>query len=102
MSKLVSDQLNSLRHKFRQFEHGGHCFGSEEITGLVEQLRLIAADAAALEDRVAGARRQRGQIPAFPPPPPRPPMPPRPQPGAMAIGTFYFVPAGEPRPGRGA
>ncbi|MBX3580800.1 MAG: hypothetical protein KF810_02740 [Rhizobiaceae bacterium] len=96
MTKLVSVRVARLREKFRQFEHGGQCFGSDEIASIVAELRAIGVEAAALEDRVAAASRRSQQIPAFPVPP-RPPMPPRPQPGAVQLGSvplgrIVFVP----------
>lgn len=93
MSKLASPRLAALRQKFRQFEHGGQCFGSEDISGIVRELGELVALAKALEDEVAGQRR-RPEVRAAPPLPP--PPPPAFHPKATAIGTFYFVPAGQP------
>jgi hypothetical protein len=82
----VSQRIHALRQKFAQFEHGGHCFGSEEMMALGRELRGIAAAAEQLEAR------KDVPLPGFPPRP-APSQPPQPQPGAIAVGTFFFVPA---------
>ncbi len=87
MNKLVSARLAELRQKLRQFEHGGHCFGSEEMSGLVGELSSIITAARAMEDEVAGARRRADK--AAPRPNAQPARAARP---AVPIGTFYFVP----------
>lgn len=85
MSTLVSSRISALRQKLRQAEHAGQYFSSDDVAGLVRELKSIGQDAAALEDRVAAARRE----------PSRPATVMRP--GAIAVGTFFFQPAGEAR-----
>lgn len=86
MSATVSQRIHALRQKFAQYEHGGHCFGSEEVMALGRELRAIATAAEALEAR------KDATLPGLPP---RtvPGQQARPQPGAIAVGTFFFVPA---------
>lgn len=90
MSKLVSQQLAALRQEFRQFEHGGHCFGSDDISAIVRRLGKIGIDAAALEDRVAADRREPLSRPLA--------VPVNRTPAPVLVGTFFFQPAGEARP----
>lgn len=92
MPKLVSEQLQAMRRKFRQFEHGGHCFDSDDISGIVAEVTAIISAAQALEDRVAADRRAQAPASSPRPVPPRPPVAPRP--GAVPIGTIFFVPSG--------
>lgn len=80
MNDLASRRIAELRQKFAAFEHGGQCFGSEEITGIVRELADIGRAVAALERKPDGRR-------SAPPPPP-----PARKPGAIEIGTFFFVP----------
>lgn len=78
--KRVSPSLATLRRALTDARHGGKFFSSDEIEGLIAELRSIQDAAVALEDAVANARRQ---TPRAEPPPP----------AAMPIGTFYFQPA---------
>ncbi len=81
MNELASRRIADLRRKFAAFEHGGQCFGSDEISDIVRELAAIGKAVAALEQKPAPR-----QAP-LPPPPAR-------RPGAIEIGTFFFVPTG--------
>lgn len=86
MSKIASTKIAALVAKLRQAEHGGQYFSSDDVAGLIAELRSIGSDVKALEDRAVAERRG----PPVPPPPPhRPPL----RPGAVPVGTFVFIPA---------
>lgn len=90
MDVTVSKRLEALRQKFRQFEHGGNCFTSEDIFGITAELGALSKAARTLELNTITVP------PAGMPQRPKPGQAPRPQPhaGAIAIGTLYFEPAG--------
>lgn len=85
MTEIASRRIAALRNQFRQFEHGGQCFDTDAIMGIVRELAAIGAAVAVLEQKPAAR-----QAP-LPPPPPAVRFSPK---GALEVGTFFFVPAG--------
>lgn len=79
MTKL-SQRIAALRHNFRQFEHGGHCFGSEEMSAIVRELGAIRDAALTLEQDMTGAK-VRQALPRK----------------EISLGTLVFVPSAGPR-----
>lgn len=81
----ISPTIDALRRKLGEARHGGKFFSSEEIEGLLFELRSIQDGAVALED----AQRRRPV-----PMPTRQSGTPSVVIGATPIGTIYFQPAG--------
>lgn len=56
----ISPTISALRQKLSGARHGGKFFSSEEVEGLLGELRTIQSGAVALEDAVAGRKRRNG------------------------------------------
>lgn len=74
----ISPTIAALRSKLGEARHGGKFFSSEEIEGLLRELRGIQQGATALED-AALARKHVSAVTQL---------------AALPIGTILFQPAG--------
>lgn len=74
---IVSPKIDALVRKLRDAEHGGQYFSSDDVAGMIRELRTIRQGVTSLEDQATTRVR------------------PTPRPAPMPLGTFYFQPAGQ-------